>query len=167
MKQLKHTLLIMATTLLTAQLHATVYENAENVNTSKWKTYDNIPSGAEFENIYDQNKDSNVIQLIGSGTSNGYILGNWEGVAGAWNNTTEHTLKWSMNFDEAYVIYVRVMTKNDPKYIYYTASDKSNGKKNDSYIHIGLGTDSNNGSWQDFNRDLEADLKNMNRIMNC
>jgi len=152
-------ILLIATALIAIQVHATVYENAEDYKTSRWSVYDNIPSGAHLDNVYLKDRDHNAIQFIGAGTNNGYILGNWEGAAGAWNNTTEHTLKWSMNFDEDYVIYVRVMTKNGPKYIYYTASDKSNGKKNDSYIHIGLGRDSNNGSWQDFNRDLEADLK--------
>ena len=158
MKHVKNILLIVTTSMAT-QAYATVYENAEDEKTSRWSVYDNTPSGAHLDNVYLKDRDHNAIQFIGAGTNNGYILGNWEGAAGAWNNTTEHTLKWSMNFDEDYVIYVRVMTKNGPKYIYYTASDKSNGKKDDSYIHIGLGRDSNNGSWQDFNRDLEADLK--------
>jgi len=116
------------------------------------------PVGAYLDNVYLEDRDHNAIQFIGAGTSNGYILGNWEGRAGAWNNTKEHTLKWSMEFDEAFVIYVRVMTKNGARYIYYTSSNESYGKNN-NYIHIGLGSESSNGIWQDFSRDLSDDLK--------
>jgi len=153
-------ILLIATALIAIQVHATVYENAEDEKISRWSVYDKTPSGAYLDNVYLEDRDHNAIQLIGAGTSNGYILGNWEGRAGAWNNTKEHILKWSMNFDEAFVVYIRVLTKNGPKYIYYTASNKSYGSRyNGRYIHIGLGKISKNGSWQNFTRDLEADLK--------
>jgi len=157
MKPLKN-ILLLTTLLLSTQAYATVYEDAEDESTNRWKVYDNRPRGASLDNVYVEDRDSNAIQFLGRGRRNGYILGNWEGRAGAWNNTTEHTLKWDMNFDESYTVYVRVMTKQGGRYIYYTPSNKSHGKRN-SYIHIGLGKDSRNGIWQTITRDLNADLK--------
>jgi len=158
MKQSKNILLI-TTLLFSTQVFATVYEDAEDESTNRWHVYDKSPAGATVDNVYLQDRDHNAIEFIGAGTKNGYILGNWEGQEGAWNNTEEYILKWSMKFDKGYTVYVRVMTKNGARYIYYTPSDKSNGKRNNEYIHIGLGKQSNNGIWQDFTRDLAADLK--------
>ena len=152
MKHLKYILIVSLTTLIS---YATTYETG---NKNNWKVYDNTPKGAYIDTIYNQSKDSNVIKFIGSNTRNGYILGNWEGGVGAWNNTTEFIINWSMHFHQAFVIYVRVMTKKGARYIYYTPSNKSYGKNNE-YIHIGLGYASRNGVWQNFSRDLEADLK--------
>jgi len=84
-------ILLIATALIAIQVHATVYENAEDYKTSRWSVYDNTPSRAHLDNVYLKDRDQNAIQFIGAGTNNGYILGNWEGAAGAWNNTTEHT----------------------------------------------------------------------------
>jgi len=152
-------ILLIITLLFSTQVFGTVYEDAEDKRTDRWKVYDNTPIGATIDNVTLENRDQNVIEFTGAGTSNGYILGNWENRDGAWNNTKEHTLKWSMNFDEGYTVYVRIMTKDGARYIYYTPSDKSYGKRNNKYIHIGLGSKSNNGTWQDFSRDLASDLK--------
>ena len=64
-----------------------------------------------------------------------------------------------LKFYEDYVVYVRIMTGKGPRYIYYTPSSTSGGKINNTYIHIGLGEDSRNGTWQTFSRDLSADLQ--------
>lgn len=50
------------------------------------------------------------------------------------------------------------MTSNGPRFIEYTPSD-TNGGVSGEYIHYGLGTEANNGTWQTFTRDLEADLQ--------
>ncbi len=136
------------------------YEDAEDGNTLGWRVYDKTPTGATIENVTDAAKSSKVIELQGTGTQNGYILGNWEDRAGAWNDTENKHINWNMNFDESFVVYIRVQTTNGPRYIYYTASDTDKGlSTNGIYIHYGLGTAAKNGSWQSFTRDLEADLK--------
>ena len=151
-------LLLLGTLLLSTQAYATMYENAEDESTSRWQVYDNTPAGATIDNVYNSQRDNNAIALIGAGTSNGYMLGNIEKRKGAWNNTKEHTLQWKMNFTKGVVVYVRVMTQQGARYIYYTNSSKSYGKNN-TYIHIGLGTKASDGNWHTFTRDLEADLK--------
>jgi len=158
MKTVKLSMLLVGL-LLTTQVNATVYEDAEDKSTSRWQVYDNTPIGAKVNNVYIEDRDHNAIKFIGAGASNGYILGNLEGKVGAWNNTNEHTLKWHMNFDKGYTVYVRVMTKEGARNIYYTASNKSYGNRNNGYIHIGLGSKSKNGTWQKFSRDLASDLK--------
>ncbi len=152
-------ILLLGTLLLSTQAYATMYEDAEDESTSKWQVYDNTPAGARVENAYSNQRDTNVIAFKGAGTSNGYILGNWEGKKGAWNNTKEHTLQWKMNFTKGVVVYVRVMTQQGARYLYYTHSSKSYGKRNNTYIHIGLGKKASDGNWHTFTRDLEADLK--------
>ena len=142
---------------LSSYLTATVYEDAEDGNTAGWRVYDNTPSGAQVLNVYDNDRGSNVIQLQGDLTNNGYILGGWEGSADAWGDSSSTTITWSMKYNESYNIYIRVMTTNGARYIYYTPSDTSNGGTNE-YVHLGLGTSTRNGTWLTFTRDLQADL---------
>lgn len=158
MKLIKYILLLIST-ILTTQIYATVYEDAEDESTSRWHIYDNFPYWAYIDNVYLTDRDHNAIKFIGAGIRNGYMLGNIEGRSGAWNNTTEHTLKWSMNFKRRFVIYVRISTTNGPRYLYYTQHNRSYGKRNRTYIHFGLGREARNGIWQDFTRNLEIDLK--------
>ena len=142
---------------LSSYLTATVYEDAEDGNTAGWRIYDADPAGAQILNVYDNDRGSNVIQLQGDFTSNGYILGGWEGSADAWGDSSSTTLTWSMKYNEYYTVYIRVMTTNGARYIYYTPSDTSNGGT-DEYVHLGLGTSTRNGTWLTFTRDLQADL---------
>ncbi len=160
MKQIKMLLLTGMVMLFaaTASMGDTLYEDAEDGNTDGWSIYDANPAGATITNIYDNDKASRVIQFAGSGTGNGYMLGGFEGTGTAWNNTQEKTIQWSMNYSGSYIIYVRTMTSNGKRLIRYTTSD-SDGGLSGSHIIIGLGSDSNNGTWQTFTRDLEADLQ--------
>jgi len=157
MKLLRNILWI-TTLLLSTQIQATIYENAEDGSTSRWHIYDNTPSNASIENIYVSTKDNNAIEFQGSGTRNGYILGNLEGLDGAWDNKIEKTIRWSMKFKESFVIYIRVLTTYGARYIYYTNSKNSYGK-NGEYIHIALGKKTSNATWQTISRNLEDDLK--------
>lgn len=158
MKLLQNILLI-STIFLITQSYATIYEDGEDGNSDRWSVYDATPTGAYIENVYVEDRQTNVIQLIGAGTSNGYILGNWENKTGAWDNREQHILKWNMKFKEDFIIYVRVMTKDGARFIYYTALNSSQGKNHPQYIHIGLGEEANNGTWKNFTRDIAADLK--------
>ena len=152
-------IILLSTLMLSTQAYATMYENAEDESSSRWQVYDNTPAGATIDNVYSSQRDNNAIEFIGAGTSNGYMLGNLEKRKGAWNNTKEHTLQWKMNFTKGVVVYVRVMTQQGARYLYYTNSSKSYGKRNSTYIHIGLGKKASDGNWHTFTRDLEADLK--------
>ncbi len=134
---------------------STVLEDAEDGETNGWRSYDNTPSSVSISNVYDNNKGSNVIELKGAGVENGALFS-------LENATDGKTLKWSMNFNEEYVIYVRLDTAFGIRYIYYTPVSNNYGKSPapyDYYIHHGLGTNSKNGTWQTFSRDLSQDLK--------
>ncbi len=56
-------------------------------------------------------------------------------------------------------VYVVVNTTNGIRYLTYTPIDENRGLSK-AYILIGLGSNSNNGTWQTFTRDLQADIAN-------
>jgi len=60
------------------------------------------------------------------------------------------------------MLYVRLATPKGYRYLYYTPTNYNYGVSsydNPHYIHHGLGTSSNDGTWRTFARDLSADLK--------
>ena len=163
------TKLLFALLLCLTYANAIVYEDSEDKTTTKWNIYDSKPAGAYVANVYDTEKQSYVIQLVGTGIANGSRIGS-ENISNGWNNTTDRVLKWSMKYSENYLIYVHVQTTNGDRYLHYSSRNVNNGKnkknkknlnnaKNRNYIHHGLGIDSKNGTWQTFQRDLDADLK--------
>ena len=142
---------------LNSLANATMYEDAEDNNTDGWSIYDNTPAGATISVVYDNN--SNVIDLNGSGLENGYILGSFDDDS-SWKNTHESILKWDMESNESYTIYIRLKTTKGYRYLYYTATDVNYGVgDNIEFIHHGLGVGSIDGVWHSYSRDLEADLK--------
>ncbi|MEE9444431.1 MAG: hypothetical protein V3V19_02060, partial [Cocleimonas sp.] len=176
-------LLSLLITLLPAFTLATLYEDAEdgdvsgNVppNVRGWFVYDNTPAGSTITNVYDAIKGSRVIKFTGtsgSGTNNGYMLGDWyPNSAGTWNNTSEFNVHWCSRYSENFVVYMRVYTtdyvqftyngtnyNSNQRYLYYTAGNGSNWNTHKSYIYHGLGPDKLNGQWHSINRDLQADL---------
>ena len=145
--------------LLMGSLYATVYEDATDANSaSKWSIYDNTPPNATVTRVLDSVTNSQVIELLGDGVNNGYMLGSFSNTS-SWNNTTEYILNWDMKFSSDYIIYVRVNTINGERYLYYTSSEVSYGQaQGSSYIHFGLGAVSKNGEWQHISRNLQQDL---------
>ncbi len=67
-------------------------------------------------------------------------------------------IRWSMNFNSSYVVYITAQTRDGFRYLYYTPS-ATNQLGDGPYIHHGLGSGSIDGSWQTITRDLQADLK--------
>jgi len=131
-----------------------LYEDAEDSTTLGWEVYDKTPEGAEITNIFDEEKNSRVIKFKGTQRDNGFRLRKADGTK--WQYLAKY-IQWSMNFKEAFTIYIDVETNLGHRYIYYTPSTKNNlGDK--EYVHYGLGAVSMNGTWQVFKRDLQADL---------
>ncbi len=129
-----------------------LYEDAEDGNINDWQIMSGGSGDANITNVYDVDKKSRVISLQGMGKSDGYMFGR------GWNNRDNQNLKWSMNFNEDYTIYISVQTTNGRRYLTYTPRDDNRGLKG-NYILIGLGANSNNGTWQTFIRDLQKDLE--------
>ena len=60
--------------------------------------------GAVIANVYDNDRQSNVVELAGTGTDNGYRLRKADG--SKWHNTTQTVIEWSMEYGEGiYGIY--------------------------------------------------------------
>jgi aromatic ring-cleaving dioxygenase len=135
---------------------AHVYEDAEDGNTNGWSIFANDPEGAVIRNVVDDQRDSRVIELQGTGKSNGYMLGARVGEE-RWNDTEHHTIRWSMNYNEDFTIYIVARTTNGRRYFTYTPREDDRGLRG-SYLLIGLGEEASNGEWHTFTRDLEADL---------
>ncbi|MEE9328370.1 MAG: RHS repeat-associated core domain-containing protein [Cocleimonas sp.] len=138
------------------------YEDAENGDTEGWSVYDNTPEGATVSNVFDADKNSHVIELMGNGTQNGYRLGhNNAANARAWGNTTHKTISWDSNFSENMVVYIGTQTTLGFRYIYYSSREGDLGIRgaSNNYIHHGLGTAIRDGQWYTITRDLEADLQ--------
>ncbi len=156
---MKKITLAILSVLISTGCNATTYESAEEGSEHQWRIYDQRPKGANITNIYDEDKDSQVIELSGKGIRNGFVIGGWSGNE-AWDNSEETIAQWSMNFSERFVVYFHIETSKGNRYLYYTANNKNWGANNSGrYIHHGLGKEAKNGTWQSFSRDLQADLQ--------
>ena len=129
-------------------LFPTIYEDAENKKTTKWSLLSNNSAGT-IKNIYDKNKKSHVIQLLGEQTKSVYILklSNKE-------INKKPLLSWEMNYSEDFVIMVELNTNRGKHTLIYTPGNE------DSNLQYGLGTNTTHGLWKSYERDLEKDLNN-------
>ena len=101
------------------KLHSvTTYEDAEDGTISGWSIYDNTPGGATISNVYDNDRQSRVIQFTGSGIQNGYRLRNSDGTK--WHNASQFVVEWSMKYSEDFIVYIDVETTAGHRYLYYT-----------------------------------------------
>ena len=133
-----------------------VYEDAEDGITDGWDVYDSDPAGALISNVFDEDRQSQVIELSGSGTSNGFRLRNNNGTP--WHNSSQFILEWSMQYSEGFTVYIDVNTTAGHRYIYYTPAD-DNSLGGGKYVHHGLGSGVIDGQWRTFVRDLQVDLE--------
>ncbi len=152
-------LLLLSLSIATSHaLAGTRYEDAEDGGTNGWDVYDNTPAGAFVENVFDADRGSRVIHLAGHRTANGFRLRDANGAW--WNNRDQSVLSWSQRFDAAFTIYVKILTTEGMRYLYYNPFDRDRGGSATSrYLQFGLGHTARDGQWHDFNRDLAADLK--------
>jgi len=134
---------------------STLYEDAEDGLTTRWKTSTN----ATILNEFDTDKNSSVITLVGNGLEDTYTLGGQRG-ASRWNNKTERILSWSMNYSEKYAVIIPLSTTKGTRFLQYENKDIDLGLYRGK-IHYGLGSDTIDGTWRTFTRDVEADLKNI------
>jgi hypothetical protein len=138
-----------------------IYEDAEDGEDTRWTVYDNNPTGATINNVYDTQKASKVIKLQGDGKKNGYILGAWDAQKG-WKNTTNKEFSVDVKFSEDFVIYLSVITTKGHRFMTYAPRSGDKGlvvQGGYTYIHLALDPNTANGSWKTIARNLEADLK--------
>jgi probable HAF family extracellular repeat protein len=135
---------------------AVVYENAEHGTTAGWQVFDTNPAGATIQNVYDDLRRSQVIELSGAGISNGYVLRNQDG--SKWHNQTQLILEWSMAYTETFNVFIDVETTEGHRWMVYTPVDVDNLGAGSS-VHHGVGSSVIDGNWHTFVRDLGADLQ--------
>jgi len=167
-KKLKHTmpyifrisiLLMLALFLISpgfSYAAEVVYEDAEDSTINGWEIYDDDPAGAVISNVYDDNRESRVIEFNGLGTSNGYRLRNEDG--SKWQNTNQFVIEWSMNYSQGFTIYIDCETTAGHRYMTYRPVDEDE-LGDGTYVRYGLGTSARDGNWHTFMRDLQADLE--------
>ena len=145
----------------TAKAESIVYEDAEQGDTALWGIYDNTPQGASISNVFDAEKNSNVILFSSTKRRNGFRLGHNRAThPAAWGNTSNKVISWESKFDDNFVVYIPVQTTLGFRYLYYTAISRDAGiHANPKYIHHGLGSNRRNGEWNTIYRDLQADLE--------
>ncbi len=129
------------------------YETGSGLN--NWVIYDNKPS-ATISNVYDIEKQADVIEFTGVGTENGYHL--YRNGIYNWNNDEQVILQWDMRFNDNYGVYVSLDTTDGHRYLYYTNTDQDRLTTSLGSIHYGLGTASTDDQWHTFSRNLADDL---------
>ena len=125
-------------------LFATVYEDAEDKQTSRWIKMD-THTQSHVDNIMDRQKASRIISFQGEGTRSMYALKTKKMNKKLW-------LSWEMNYREDFVIMVIVETNKGKRHLIYTPGSK------DSYMQYGLGETAKDGKWHTYRRNLAKDL---------
>ena len=134
-----------------------IYEDAEDGSVSGWDVYDSDPPiEATISNVYDAVRESRVIELSGSGMSNGYRLRGDDGEY--WYETDLKVIQWSMRYSEDFSVLIPVSTKNGFRYLSYSISDADSLGDGIS-IHHALDASFSDGNWHTVVCDLERDLK--------
>jgi hypothetical protein len=134
-----------------------IYEDAQNGNTDGWVVNDNDPVGATIANVYDNDKESRVIELTGEGKKNRYALGEINKES-SWENRTYQTIKWSMRYAEEFTVEISTETNNGERILIYTPTNEDGGLDG-KRIRFGLGEFAKNGTWQSFVQDLASDIQ--------
>ncbi len=136
---------------------AVIYENAEDSLTTRWEIYDNNPLGALINNIFDEERQSLVIDFNGASWTNGYALRN--SLSQEWQDDSgKQVLEWSMKYSETYIITAKVMTTAGARYLRYTAVDNS-ALGTGQTVNLALGSNTQDGQWRTYVRDLQQDLE--------
>jgi len=138
-----------------------VYEDGEDGTANGWSAYSTNSNIATITNVYDSEKNSKVISLNRNGGQSSFVLGHWSNNH-KWNNKKSKVIQWSMRYTHGFIIYVSLETTEGQRYMMYRPRDNYKGTLNSGqYIYHGIGAGVNDGTWQTFTRDLEADLKEL------
>ena len=155
-KYLLASLVLMGTSLSAA---TTVYADASSkyAYATHWKISGDT-KGA-YESIVVDSEREKAFQLEGNGLNTTFKLG---GQAGRGNRdrwfSKDAVFQWSMKFSEEFNILVAIKTKKGNRFLVYTNEDSSKkGKIRGGKVRYGLGTDSADGKWHTFKRNLKED----------
>ncbi len=135
-----------------------IYENGEDKSTKRWVIYDAYPFGAKVLNVFDKDKNSQVIEFQGNGIGNGYWLKTDKGKR--WGNKTQFIFQMDFKFSQDFIFYIEVRTDKGRKFLTYLPGLKQNyiSKK---YLIFSLEEGLKDGKWHTFSRNLQADLQSL------
>ncbi|MEK7672304.1 MAG: RHS repeat-associated core domain-containing protein [Patescibacteria group bacterium] len=134
----------------------TVYEDAEDGDVLGWKPSSTI---GKVTNIYDQTKQSKVINLGGTySTSNPNFKFTKEDGKN-WDDVIGKIFSWEMNFTGNMTIRLTFDTNQGERYLVYSTLDNTNFNSPTSpKVYVLLDKNLKNGTWQKVTRDLQADF---------
>lgn len=131
-----------------------VREDAGDSDTIDWEAY-STTDNTTISNIYDEGKQSRVIELSGdAGTNNGFRLNQ----NNPWNETENFVISWSMKYNEDFSFFVGADVDNVFTIFEYQPTANPGEITANGRYRFGLGTAAANDTWQTFTRDIAADL---------
>lgn len=132
--------------------------DAENGSIQGWTVYDASPPGASINVSQNAELGSQVYELSGTGTLNGFRLGGTSASTG-FSITDKPVISWQQLTSESFRIYIAITTSNGFRYMSYSESNNSRGlSSNGRHIFLGLGEQSMSGQWVTIERNLVEDL---------
>jgi surface protein len=145
--------------------HSTIFEDGEDNSTKRWsvyereRLYDENLTDNVIENIFNEEKASQVIHFKGKDISYTYLIGAKEG-AEAWKSQ-KPLLSWSMKVKKLYQLTLFVQTTKGLQHLYFSYNSSRNTShkktaKSSPYIHINLPKPNKKGDWQHFSFDLKS-----------
>jgi len=132
-----------------------IYEDGEDFALSGWDFCNDDAGGGNINNVFDEDRQRNVIELTGSGLRNCYRLRRPDFTD--WNNSSQFVIQWSMKCSEFFRVVLLARTTAGLRYLRYSPVE-GNAFLKEPHFDFGLGGSASDGQWHTFTRDLQADL---------
>jgi hypothetical protein len=137
------------------EVSQTIYEDAEDISTAGWDLCPLSTMGGVITNVFDSNRQGNVITLRGYGLYSCFRLRRADFTD--WNNANQFVIAWSQKCSSLFRVAVVVETSTVTLQLSYSPVDYDRLAMRD-YIDFGIGSNAINGSWHTFTRNLQTDL---------
>lgn len=133
----------------------TVYEDAQDQSTERWRIMQNASGTAKVNNVYDQQRSSNVIKLRAVALQDAFVL--TTASEQQWDNRSQFIVEWSIRTKSDHIVYLDCDTTAGHRYLQYRPDDFNQSGAGE-YLHFGLDHSVLNGNWNTIRRDLQGDL---------
>ncbi|NVJ60909.1 MAG: hypothetical protein HWE27_10995 [Gammaproteobacteria bacterium] len=125
-------------------------------SSSDWYIYDADPSDVKVEEVFDEQKQQNVIHLNGT-YGNGFRLNGIEGST-YWPLTSIEQLQIQVKPESQSNYYLNVETTEGRFLLTYTTRDIDTPYQKNEYLYFGLGNDFPDGNWHNLTLNIADDL---------
>ena len=146
----------------TRSYQANRYGVVEKDGTAGWRIYDNDPEGAEIKQVFDTELGQDVVEVKGSGTSNGFELNAANG--SDWVDSSGKRIQWKQSLTGDFRVYALVDTSKGRSYLQlvpgYGEPTLGVSSSDTKYYTVAL-NDVNDGNWHTVSVDIEAELKKL------